>query len=550
MLRGPLEALPNFLMAGFQAAVSLGRLSKFLDEQDVQEFEERKEGISVDDAAFAWPSTRSDVAEFNVSIDKLELPGKGLCLVEGATAAGKTALLLALLSELDRRQGTLARPKRVSYAGQTPWLEAGKSIRDNILFGSEMQTERYEAILTAAQLRTDLEAFPRGDFTRVALTTLSGGQKARLTLARALYADTDVVFLDDPLAAVDAHVQRSLIFECLLGPLTNDRLIVLATHHAAAVRQYANVTLQMSNGLVTAVKLQSTQATEPSAHASRENEATARSTDTEGSETDDHLLHRKETRREGTASLSALGLFFKASGWEVWISFLGAGILMRFGAVGEQLWLRQWGENATHAAPEQHSGHYFVLGYAIILAFTVLVRAVQLGSLFYGAQKSGRQLHRMLMDACLSATPRWYDITPVGRIVNRFVSDMWTIDQDLPMTAGESVQNVIVLISAVGVVAYFVPTFLVPLIILVYVGPRWTAGFIASTRDMQRIQSTMASPIYSRFEEVMSGIEVVRAFSQEARLRAEMVNLTSAFMAHWWAICSIEVWLSVRIGVL
>lgn len=559
MLRGPLETLPNFLTAGFQAAISVRRLSNFLNEPEVQSFDApgADSVAQVASAHFSWPGSSED--RFTLRIDSLEIPTGTLCLVEGGTASGKTAFLLSLLSEMHRSSGQLSRPTSVSYLSQTTWLEDGKSVRDNILFGSAFDAARYEQALSTCQLRPDLLQLDAGEETRVSTQTLSGGQRARLGLCRAMYARNELVLLDDPLSAVDAVVHAKLVQECLRGPLASGRTILIATHHAAALRNCADMTLFIADGKVQLVNKQTTTEEDVGADGSSSHTVTR---DQQGhaqevevnppklTSRDATLLYDLERRRQGRASWSALRLFLQSSSIGIWSTYLAIYLLVRFGDAGESLLLRAWGENSSLHGTQRHTDEYFVWLYAALVVFSVLARSCQSILFISVALRGGRKLHADLLHACLAATPRWHDITPTGRIVNRFTSDTWIIDQELPTTVSNILRNTVTVLASVLLICAFVPTFLLPSFALVIVGPLWAEGFIASTRDMQRIESTMASPIYSRFEEVMRGIEVVRAFGQQKRFLNEMIQTTSAFMAQWWAICSIQVWLSVRIGIL
>ncbi|KAG8678724.1 hypothetical protein FRC08_017559, partial [Ceratobasidium sp. 394] len=189
-----------------------------------------------------------------------------LSVVFGPTGCGKSSLLAAILGEMDCLEGEVYLPKEptrvndmtglrmsASYCAQQPWLEH-KSIKDNILFGSPFDKERYEATLSACALGPDLAIFDDGDETEIGEkgVSLSGGQKARVALARAVYARTQVVLLDDVLSAVDSHTAEHLVHRCLLGPLMKHRTVVLVTHHVELVLPAAGWVVRLHEGRVEA----------------------------------------------------------------------------------------------------------------------------------------------------------------------------------------------------------------------------------------------------------------------------------------------------------
>lgn len=153
--------------------------------------------------------------------------------VVGGVAAGKSSFLQAILRELPLESGDILVNGSVSYACQEPWVFAS-SVQQNILFGLEYEKDRYNAVVKACSLLTDFEQLQFGDKTVIGErgSSLSGGQKARVSLARAMYRDSDIYLLDDPLSAVDAHVGRHLFDECI-GPknkLTRHKTRILVTH--------------------------------------------------------------------------------------------------------------------------------------------------------------------------------------------------------------------------------------------------------------------------------------------------------------------------------
>ncbi|KAG9076565.1 hypothetical protein FRC06_009443, partial [Ceratobasidium sp. 370] len=171
-----------------------------------------------------------------------------ISLVCGPTGSGKSALLAALLGEMDLIKGEIFLPKVPNH------LHELKSIKDNILFGSQLEKERYEVTLSCCALLPDLAVLEDSDNTEIGKkgVSLSGGQKARVALARAVYSRTQVVLLDDILSAVDSHTAKEIVNQCLLGPLMAHRTVVLVTHHTDLVLPIAGWVVKLHEGRVEA----------------------------------------------------------------------------------------------------------------------------------------------------------------------------------------------------------------------------------------------------------------------------------------------------------
>ena len=177
------------------------------------------------------------------------LTGENLITVFGPVGSGKSSVLLAMLNEIPFASGKLHKAGSISYVPQIPWMFSG-TIRENIIFSLPFDEERYQKIITACELEIDMAAFPERDLTMVGEhgVVFSGGQRARVGLARAMYADSEIFLLDDPLSAVDAKVGRRLFENCINGALKG-RMRVLVTHHQQFL-QYANHVILMNNGRI------------------------------------------------------------------------------------------------------------------------------------------------------------------------------------------------------------------------------------------------------------------------------------------------------------
>lgn len=184
----------------------------------------------------------------NVSLDIKE---RQLTAIIGTVGSGKSSLLNAILGELQPCLGSVSVQGVISYACQEPWLFTG-SVRQNILFGREFDQKRYDDVVRACALVRDFQLLPYGDRTLVGEkgTSLSGGQRARVNLARAVYKEADIYLLDDPLSAVDANVGKQLFDGCITGYLKN-KIVVLVTHQLQFLADVNKVVL-MHDGKIEA----------------------------------------------------------------------------------------------------------------------------------------------------------------------------------------------------------------------------------------------------------------------------------------------------------
>lgn len=183
--------------------------------------------ISLNNVSCSWNETDDLQTLQNISI---EIGNKQLVAITGPVGCGKTSLLQAILGELPCHNGEITYSGSIAYVPQIPWVFSG-TVRENITFGKSLDTVRYQKILQACSLEKDLQQFSKGDFTHIGQrgVSLSGGQRARICLARALYADANIFLLDDPFSAVDFQVGSHLFKECILGLLA-EKICVLVTH--------------------------------------------------------------------------------------------------------------------------------------------------------------------------------------------------------------------------------------------------------------------------------------------------------------------------------
>lgn len=209
--------------------------------------EQKSAFLQVQDATCYWDGASSQPCLNNINFN---LSSGALLAVTGPIGSGKSSLLMSILGEMRPTAGKIKQQGRVVYAPQNPWVFTG-TVRENILFGLPYDHDRYQKVLAACQLTEDVKTFPSGDSTFIGErgTSLSGGQRARVSLARAVYHNADIYLLDDPLSSLDIQVGKKLFEKCIKGLLKNN-LVILVTHHLSYLREADRIMLMRDGNMV------------------------------------------------------------------------------------------------------------------------------------------------------------------------------------------------------------------------------------------------------------------------------------------------------------
>ncbi|KFQ48159.1 Canalicular multispecific organic anion transporter 1, partial [Nestor notabilis] len=252
VLRFPMTMLPLVLSSVVQTKVANARLERYLGREDLDTsaiHHSPIEGSAVrfSEATFAWEQDGgAAIRDVNLNIT----PGS-LVAVVGAVGSGKSSLVSAMLGEMEHIKGHINIQGSLAYVPQQAWIQ-NATLKDNILFGSELDEARYQQVIKACALLPDLKLLPAGDQTEIGEKgiNLSGGQKQRVSLARAVYSNADIYVLDDPLSAVDAHVGKYL-FEHVLGPkgLLQKKTRILVTHSISFLPQADNIVVMVAGAV-------------------------------------------------------------------------------------------------------------------------------------------------------------------------------------------------------------------------------------------------------------------------------------------------------------
>ena len=420
LLRIPLDRLADMLAHVQEAKVSVDRIEEFLNEDDTEKYdqllhkdEDKEEPhssmIGFEKATFSWGSKDTQSGDAAPAFRMINLDIKfsigRLNIVAGPTGSGKTSLLMALLGEMTILEGSVSLPggrsredvkpdsetgltESVAFCAQQAWL-VNDTIKQNILFASPWDEERYLSVIDACALQKDLEILDAGDGTLVGEKgiTLSGGQKQRISLARALYCNARHVLLDDCLSAVDSHTAKHIFERCIMGPLMFNRTCILVTHNVALCVPLSEHVVVLANGKVATQgppevvmsagalgdevlksrptsksgtqdisRVQSTRDLDSEADSEVVDNAKKANGHTNGSvkgsataakpgsqSNDENANARTESKAEGSVKWKIMGMYLAAMGsWFYWIIAVASFAGQQVGSAATNLWIRQW----------------------------------------------------------------------------------------------------------------------------------------------------------------------------------------------------------------
>jgi len=557
---------PNMLPLLSRILTSQSRINDLLmqDEQDHANYSRsatRLNGPSVEvrDASVSWDGPD------NVVLTKISFAahaGDLICII-GRVGSGKTALLEALCGELSVLQGEIKIQGTVCYCSQEPWLQ-NISVKDNILFGQEFCEEWYAKVIEACELKADIDNMPDGDLTEIGERgiSLSGGQKARVALARAIYSRADIVLLDDVLSAVDEHVGAALIRKVLStdGLLAN-RTIILATNNVKVLSQ-SSLVIALSDQQI--VERETFSDVIRKGHA---NSQTYQLIEGFGHASDlkvdpNQLVHRRElVNKTGIylPTLEELPLRVKAQNFRseqdneeeedfhkgnmafmvfkryygylpayyIWI-LIGTIVIASLAVNLVTVFLGYMSNQSLTTLGT--AKWYFIVFAGIVTTAGVMNTLTQ----FWGDIAIGLQLGKMIHDKMLwnltRAPLQFFDVTPLGRLINRFSADTEVVDETVPGTARYIMQitlNLVITVSALIIGSPMIALFALPLL---WYGNRVRILYTPNRRKASRMESAANSPVLAHIEDSFKGQTTLRAYD-----RMGIFIAISNIRSNYWA---------------
>ncbi|KAH9255381.1 hypothetical protein BASA81_006500 [Batrachochytrium salamandrivorans] len=579
LIQGPLSQLPNCVSQAILTKTALGRIGQFLNEPDFDNAGSEARNLSrthpdedgevlvefSDKATFAWRETESETRErFMLKNIECQLKSGQLVAVVSRIGGGKSSFIKAMLGEMDQVQGKYVQHGTISYASQSAFILNG-TLKENILFGEKYDEDRYLQVLEVCDLLSDLERFVGGDKIVIGEkgVNLSGGQQARLSLARALYAHSDIVLADDSLAAVDTHVGNKLFDTVRACSLLKHRLMVLVTNQLFRLKHVDQIVSFNKDGeflgcftfdefrqVEPEIDLEIERAEEEEAEALAREQREAAQIELDKTAKHEQLLTKRassihlariavdkfkheepeklftdEFQKRSGVEAQTLLIYLKAAGYA--LALIGmtiilvqmvlpsiAQIIMSKLTNAQQAVCGYVATQETCNASDTvvYLGWYtFCLGLALVLA---VISGVVMA---YIRMRSARNIHSLLLTTVSECSIDFFDKTPAGRISNRFAKDCASVDTQLTLFF------MFTMVMACGVVASVVSVSVgtngVYLAILVPILFCFLLLFRFQRRGgavLHRLEGIARAPIYSLFSEVLSGRSTIRAFGKES----------------------------------
>lgn len=517
--------------------------------------------------------------------------GKGeLIGITGNLGSGKTSLILAIIGEMLKKKGELQVVENLNsfgYASQTPWLVRG-TIRENILFGKPYDEAKFNSIIDACALTEDLDVLGWNVYIGEGGCTLSGGQRARIALARAVYQDKQVYLLDDVLSGVDSAVASHIMQRCILGLLKHTTRILITHSHRHLARVSKVVLLE--DGRIIKQGPPDTILNDIDEFLPSDSESVCEEPPRAVVPQTDNLdnvsrntVDDEETMSQGIVGWWVIGLYLRSVGILLTITIILSLILMQLSQNFTFLWLTFWVKNGTknstalssngltesphegtnildHGMQAADSIAHTIINTTVMLIANVrpykadlkdlesitthtpilrdtaianntpviddtfylevyfalaglnIVFTIMRAFLFaYGGVVAATKIHKILLKVIVKAKVKFFDVTPTGRIVNRFSSDTYTVDDSLPFILNILLAQFFSLVGALVVTMYGLPWLLVGVLPMVFIYYRLQKLYRATSRQLKRLQSVALSPVYTHFNDTLEGLATIRA---------------------------------------
>lgn len=614
LLGFPLAIFPMVISSLVEASVAISRLTSFYTMEEIQpdaviRLEKAtargEDAVIVQDATFLWSRKHSyKVALSNVNFKAKK--GELSCIV-GKVGTGKSAFLQSILGDLHKSEGSVTVKGSVAYVAQVPWI-TNATVKENILFGSKYDPEFYQQTIEACALVDDLAILPDGDETQVGEKgiSLSGGQKARLSLARAVYARADVYLFDDPLSAVDEHVGNHLI-QNVLGEngLLASKTLILATNSITVLSHAHNISmisdgriveqgsyseaLAAKQGIYNLLKEFGKKKSEnhgedgasiitlvqsrapspgieevPTAISSEPMPGRPRKDSTYSLRRasvasfkkhkvidEEHHIRVTEQKKEhieqGKVKWDVYTEYAKACNpYALAVYFLFLFCYSGFG-ISSGFWLKHWSEKNSETGSNDNIGMYlgiyFLLCVSSSLSSMLYTMTLWVGCAIYSAKR----LHDNMLRSVIRAPMSFFETTPLGRILNRFSNDVYKVDAILHRVFSQFFSNSINVCFTLFVITYNTPPFLFiigPLLVLYVLYQRY---YLRTSRELKRLDSVSKSPVYAHFQETLCGLSTIRAFRQQSRFNYLNGSSVDTNLKAYYPSVSANRWLAVRL---
>ncbi|KAI5957193.1 hypothetical protein KGF54_000121 [Candida jiufengensis] len=590
LISSPILDLPDTINSLIEGKVALDRVRKFLVCKELDENLITYGGdkaVEIKDASFYWKrdSYKDDQQEVPHALKDVNFEvNKGdLACVVGKVGSGKTSLLYALLGQMITvgKHPIININGSVAYCAQSPWI-MNASVKENILFGHRYDSEYYNLVIEACQLEQDLRILPDGDDTQVGEkgVSLSGGQKARLSIARAVYARADIYLLDDILSAVDSHVGKNIIEKVISkNGLLGSKTIILCTN-SVSVLKYSDSITMIENGHIveTTTYKEVNEQSHPQLYnlitTFSKNEEESSPTPSDSSESLVETKHRRasietfnwdplqkllpnlktgqtqETSQKGKVKWDVYVTYLKACsipGIFIWIFVL---LLSNCLSIGSNYWLKHWTEENSESGSNQNIWEFLIIYACLGIGATFMMVTRSLIMKLWLGINASKKIHDEMAIRVLGSPMEFFERTPVGRIMNRFTNDINRIDDNIPNTFAGFVAQIMRTFLNLIVVSLAIPAYAIVILVLGLIYYYYETYYVAISRELKRLVSVSRSPIYGHLGESLNGIDTIRAYGQDERFKFIMNKIIDFNLKSQYMLTSINRWLYFRLQVI
>ncbi|KAJ7092446.1 P-loop containing nucleoside triphosphate hydrolase protein [Mycena belliarum] len=550
MLKISVESIISSWTQFLTSKVSLDRMDDFLRNTELLDVyseaepfvvpAESRDVIGFHNATFSWTKAPADSSsgsaarKFSLQIGDLVFKNGCVNLIVGQTGAGKSSLLLSLLGETYFTPSSpggwynLPREGGVAYAAQESWVQSD-TIKANIVFGAEFDAERYRKVLYQCCLERDLELFAAGDEQVVGERglTLSGGQKARVTLARAVYSQARILLLDDVLASLDVHTSKWIVEKCLGGDLIAGRTVLLVTHNIALTRSISwfTVSLDLDGRIISQGSVQDalekdvtlrTEASEDQACLEASEEVVNTSEAPKKKPAASGKLIVPEEVMEGGVGWSPVQMYLRSLGGNYpglfYLTLLLVLIFRNFSGLAQTWYLGYWSSQYDTRPASEVPVLYHLGVYGSILLSVFLFYAGGFLGYTFGILRASDTLHRQLVDSILTTTLRWLDTTPTSRMIARGTQDMGMVDGPIATALWSLFDDTLSMVVTFGAIVLYTPIFLGPGLVLFMLGSYCGRIFMPARTSVKRHMSNARAPVLGHFAAAVAGLISIRAY--------------------------------------
>ncbi|KAK3702953.1 hypothetical protein QZH41_002858 [Actinostola sp. cb2023] len=457
----------------------------------------------------------------------LKVESNMLLIVTGPVGSGKSTLLMTMLSEIPVKSGHISSSGKMAYVSQIPWIFTG-TVRENIIFGKPFDQTKYEKVLEVCDLNRDIHEFPKGDLCVIGQrgVMLSGGQRVRVSLARAVYSDADIFLLDDPLSAVDAKVGQHIFDKCICGELSR-KIRILVTHQLQHLHRADEIVVLKEGSILRRGSFGELREDENVEHMfanhgrnetsdSKEdrNDVPVIKDEKEKDRSRLDLVQEDEDKAIGTVSWRLYWDYFR-SGLP---SVLVVGLFLFFAAAQAFPIIPTWWLKVMTKMAYEKQKSATVLGiYGGLVGGSFIVAAISTILMFAALLRSSEKLHDKMTLAVLKSPVLFFDTNPVGRIMNRFSKDIGAMDDLLPISFIIMTMNFIYFFGVLvltGIVNYWLTIAVIPTLAVFFLLCRY---YLKPARDLSRLEAMLRSPVYAHISETMEGLEVIHSLQMEDR---------------------------------